>query len=229
MKDDFAKAVRLLRFSVGRGVNTALFVWFFLLGLVMESVESFGVIKSFEFPPVDAGSIFLVCTALFPSQMLLSVGTSTMVQTSVCKKKLQTSMHTVFLSIGVTVMFTLILALRLSGLFAQGLSFDELNILPVGIFAAVIMIYSGFVYKFFVLSVIVLYGVMMGYGAVSGYWFAKGEGFVQFRPGIGSAAVNIALCYGLIAAAAGVEHLIARRLYRLPLSGYALRCSGNRR
>lgn len=226
MKGDLAKGFQLLKFASGKRVNVALWVLFFVLGLVMEVIISVGEAQQFDFSPFEAGTVFMMCSAMFPSQMLLSVDVSTMIQTSSYKKKLQVSMHSKMLLLFSLLVFTLILVLRAGGLvFVQNRPLAELNILPVGMFAAVIIIYSGFVYKFFVLTVILLYATMMAYGAVCGYLMAAGQKFPEYVWGSASPAVDIIACYLLILAATGLEYVIARGLYKFPLSKYALRCS----
>lgn len=128
--------------------------------------------------------------------------------------------------ISILAIFTLIVVIRCVGIALRPeLSMKDLNILPVGLFTVFIIVYSGVVYKFFILSVVVLWLTMMGIG---GYWgFMNGTG--QTPGGMELAGLtpvmSIAVCYLMIVAAVGLEYLISVALYRFPLSKFALRCS----
>lgn len=93
MKNDLAKGFQLMRFCLSKYTNFIMMVVFFCLGLTMELLESSGAVpqRSGGYFPIGIGAIFLVCTAIFPPQMAVSLDVCLMAQASPYKKKLQTS------------------------------------------------------------------------------------------------------------------------------------------
>lgn len=229
MKNDFVKGIQFMRFSMSKYTNVIMMIVFFFLGLAMELMESTGVVPRDMggYFPIGIGAIFMICAAMFPSQMIVSLTVCTMAQASPYKKKLQTSVFTVFLLVSSLVIFTLIVVIRCAGAVLQPeLSMEELDFLPVGVFAAFIILYSGVVYKFFIVSVILLWLTMMGIGGFYGFMIGAGDDVLRLQglAGVGP-VMSIAASYLLILVSAGLEYLISVALYRFPLSKFALRCS----
>ena len=161
MKNDLIKSFKLIKYSLSMKMNITMAVLFFLLGLAMELYQAFWVTDTVSEGVIPFGAVFMICTAMFPSQMLVSLDVSLMAQASAYKKKLQTSLSTLMILIGNLVMFTLILIIRMIGVaVTPGATLEMMHILPVGIFSALIILYSGIVYKFFIMSIIVLYAIL---------------------------------------------------------------------
>lgn len=225
MKNDLIKSLKLIRFCTSRRTNIVLLIIFLILGVMLEILGSTGLLLLNEAFPVGGGAIFLLCTAIFPSQMIVSVDVSLLAQTSPYKKKLQTTLFSWILLVSMLCAMTLILVIRCVGTALRHAPMKELNFLPVGLFAAGIILYSGVAYKFFIGSVVALYVAMIAGGAAYGYMGAA-DIQIGWLDRIGAnPAVCVVLSYVLIAAATGLEYLISQALYRFPLSKYALRCS----
>lgn len=225
MKNDLIKSFKLIKYSLSMKMNITMAVLFFLLGLAMELYQAFWVTDTVSEGVIPLGAVFMICTAMFPSQMLVSLDVSLMAQASAYKKKLQTSLSTLMILIGNLVMFTLILIIRMIGVaVTPGATLEMMHILPVGIFSALIILYSGIVYKFFIMSIIVLYAILAGFGGYIGYMTGSGQ-LVGGYGGLGlGTATDIILSYVLIFVAAGIEYLISLAVYKFPLSRYAFRC-----
>lgn len=215
----------MIKYSLSMKMNITMAVLFFLLGLAMELYQAFWVTDTVSEGVIPFGAVFMICTAMFPSQMLVSLDVSLMAQASAYKKKLQTSLSTLMILIGNLVMFTLILIIRMIGVaVTPGATLEMMHILPVGIFSALIILYSGIVYKFFIMSIIVLYAILAGFGGYIGYMTGSGQ-LVGGYGGLGlGTAVDIILSYVLIFVAAGIGYLISLAVYKFPLSRYAFRC-----
>lgn len=225
MKNDFVKSLKLIKYSLSLKMNVTMAIVFFLLGLAMELYQAFWVTDTVSASGIPLGAVFMICTAMFPSQMLVSLDVSLMAQASAYKKKLQTSLSTLMILIGNLVMFTLILIIRMIGVaVTPGATLETMHILPVGIFSALIILYSGIVYKFFIMSIIVLYAILAGFGGYIGYMTGSGQ-LVGGYGGLGlGTAADIILSYVLILVAAGIGYLISLAVYKFPLSRYAFRC-----
>lgn len=225
MKNDFVKSLKLIKYSLSLKMNVTMAIVFFLLGLAMELYQAFWVTDMVSASGIPLGAVFMICTAMFPSQMLVSLDVSLMAQASAYKKKLQTSLSTLMILIGNLVMFTLILIIRMIGVaVTPGATLETMHILPVGIFSALIILYSGIVYKFFIMSIIVLYAILAGFGGYIGYMTGSGQ-LVGGYGGLGlGTAADIILSYVLILVAAGIGYLISLAVYKFPLSRYAFRC-----
>ena len=215
----------MIKYSLSMKMNITMAVLFFLLGLAMELYQAFWVTDTVSEGVIPFGAVFMICTAMFPSQMFVSLDVSLMAQASAYKKKLQTSLSTLMILIGNLVMFTLILIIRMIGVaVTPGATLEMMHILPVGIFSALIILYSGIVYKFFIMSIIVLYAILAGFGGYIGYMTGSGQ-LVGGYGGLGlGTAVDIILSYVLIFVAAGIGYLISLAVYKFPLSRYAFRC-----
>ena len=215
----------MIKYSLIMKMNITMAVLFFLLGLAMELYQAFWVTDTVSEGVIPFGAVFMICTAMFPSQMLVSLDVSLMAQASAYKKKLQTSLSTLMILIGNLVMFTLILIIRMIGVaVTPGATLEMMHILPVGIFSALIILYSGIVYKFFIMSIIVLYAILAGFGGYIGYMTGSGQ-LVGGYGGLGlGTAADIILSYVLIFVAAGIGYLISLAVYKFPLSRYAFRC-----
>ena len=215
----------MIKYSLSMKMNITMAVLFFLLGLAMELYQAFWVTDTVSEGVIPFGAVFMICTAMFPSQMLVSLDVSLMAQASDYKKKLQTSLSTLMILIGNLVMFTLILIIRMIGVaVTPGATLEMMHILPVGIFSALIILYSGIVYKFFIMSIIVLYAILAGFGGYIGYMTGSGQ-LVGGYGGLGlGTAADIILSYVLIFVAAGIGYLISLAVYKFPLSRYAFRC-----
>ena len=91
------------------------------------------------------------------------------------------------------------------------------QLLQIGIWMSFLMIFNGVCYKFFIISLIIMYSLMFGLGMSAGMAsFGKGgmmSGMVQIHP-----VLAVVLDIGLILLGALAEYGIASLFYKFPLS-----------
>ena len=137
---------------------------FLILGSVWEVFPILGEVNM-----IDMGSVFLFCAVMFPTQMLISLDISEMAQTSPYKKALQTSIPAKISACGGLLM--LAWATLLKGIaYATGNISGNLGwqLLQIGIWMFFLMIFNGVCYKFFIISLIIMYSLMFGLGMSAG-------------------------------------------------------------
>lgn len=228
MKMELRKAIRLTKYSLSLKMNLICMVTMLVLGLLMEWV--FCYVNDYQanamtvpFLPISMGTFFIICAALFPAQMVISLDVGTMVQTSPYKRKLQTLFPTVLNGVSMTIALLLVVLIRGISWVLTGKDYVWDSLLYVGVIAAVLMVYSMFVYKFFVLSIIVLYFVMFFGGFTWGIITKTGRfSFLSkdFAANL-SPVVAVLLSIGMIVIASMIHYGATRLLYKRPLSKYA--------
>ena len=151
---------QLLKYGFQVKANVVMVLMFCVLGIVMEFAT--GGITMY-------GGMFILISGIVPMQMICSVGVSDLAKISSKRKKLETSV-----AILSTTMVTLIaygMTLLVKGFFYMknpglgGLISNQLFL--TAIVGAIFLIYSGLVYKHFVISMIVLIVALMVIGAYS--------------------------------------------------------------
>ena len=222
MKNDLVKGMHLLKYGVSAKANLILMICFILLGIMMEFIASF---LDYEFYMntigFDMGAVFLFCGAMFPMQMVISIDVGTLTQTSSLKKKLQTSIPSAFMGIGAILALTIVVLIRAVAVWGYGVEMELLrNLVWVSLMGAVLIIYCGFIYKFFIASIVILYLLMMGLGGFSGFLYGMGEALPEFFKAM-SPGVSILLAYVILIAAIGLQYGLSFLLYKRPISKYA--------
>ncbi|MCH5333139.1 MAG: hypothetical protein J1D89_04190 [Agathobacter sp.] len=224
MINDLRIGIKLTKYGINATMNWIFGACMLVLGLVMETVEIFGV----GVFGISLSMVLLVCGAAIPAQLAISIDVSSLAQSSAYKKKLQTSIPALLMGIGVLAALTLTVVVRGIRVAAGA---DELilkNTVYSGIIAAMLIVYFAFVYKYYIASIVVLYVALFG-----------SEIFDRILRGWGSVrrelfeAVPTALCivitYALVLAAVGLQYLVMSALYKKPIAksvfGAALRRS----
>lgn len=168
------------------------------------------------------GIFFMMMAPVFVSQTLYSLCMSDLVMASPRAKQIQTSLAC-FADLVITLAsVSLVIFLKIveTKLYPE----DKENILRIFAYICLMMIlihvYMAFVFKYYALSVVLLLIVVwpssfaMGYQSVGGVYF-----LMNFMPT--SLGIGILLAYASVVIGVGLECLIARLLYRVPLSKYA--------
>lgn len=210
--------LRLTRYGMSLKMNVGIGVLYFILGIILEVVwmisgRESGLLNSWNF---DLGAVFLACSAMIPVQLFLSVDVAQLAQTSPLKKKLQTNMAALVSLVNNLLVFTLILLIRLVWFFVQpelgGEAFAGL--VPSVLFIFFCLIYSPFLYKYFVATLFVLVGFVFCYNFVVSYLTYSG---IELFPQIPVMA-QIPIYYVLIMGAAAINYGFSCILYRRPFS-----------
>lgn len=221
MKKKLKTGIRLIPYGVALKVNLVLFILMFILGILFEVM---GFTQRLGGGPVfyDLGAIFFLCMAMCPGQMTVSTDLSAFVQSSPCKKTIQTSMLTgmnfVFGLVAVTVLvvFRLILCAVTHTSLAVGLGDLWYT---VGLVEFALLIFFIFVYKYFVLSMVILYVCMLLLGGATG--LAAGMGKIDMMTLFLHPAVSVLASYALLFLGAPLGYLVSCLLYKKKLSKFA--------
>ena len=219
MKKNLKKGINLIRYGAAFKMNLVLYVIMFVLGIVAEIVNSQmcinGIVMVF-----DVGAVFLLCASCFPGQMTLSTDLSALVQTSPHKKNIQTTMMTEMnLTFSLAAM-TLIVIIRLIMCTVTHTGLTEgLGDLwyTAGIVEFVLLIFFSVCYKYFILSMAVMYVILLAVGW--GLGFARVVGVIT--PTMLHPLVSVLVSYVLLLAGAILGNLSSRLIYKKNLSKIA--------
>ena len=221
MKKNLKKGIDLIRYGAAFKMNLVLFVLMFVLGIVFE-IAGFGMQINENFKVIDLGAVFLLCTAAFPAQMTLSVDLSALAQTSPHKKNIQTSMVTEMNLVFSLLATTFLVAIRLIMCAINHTGFTEgLGDLwcTAGIVGFLLLLFFAVCYKYFILSMVVMYLILIAVG--SGLGFAVGSGAIPTMTVILHPLVSVTVCYAFVLVGAVLGNLISRLLYKKNLSKIA--------
>lgn len=223
MKKEFVKAMKILRYSISVKMNILCAILFSVVGLFTDVMQCIGM-QSYGsdgnlIGEIGLGAFLFLCAGMFPAQMLISLDVCNLTQTSPYKRKYQTSMPSIFNGGFLALCYTILVVERVIvwSITKNAEVFN--NLLVIGISAAVVILYCMFVYKFFVLSIIILYMLMFTGGIVIGIVSRVVDGIAL--PLSTSPVLAVILSYVLILIATIAHYVMTRLLYKYPLSKYA--------
>ncbi len=214
-------AFRMLRYAFGIKGNSVAAIIMMAAGLFLE-VVSHGT--SF------LGSFFLVVLSMFPVQFLYSISLSDHAASSPYRKRLQTSMPALMnltLNIGIFTLIIIIRAVEIA-LFPEDAKLIIGSLLMLSIAELIITVYTGIVFKYYILATIILVAFFTIFGAIGGWNMAAQDemfGFYSVFAAMGyifmgktSFAGAVVISYVLLFAGAGFQYLVSLAIYRKPLS-----------
>ena len=211
MRQELSKAWKMQNYGMGKTGQMVFSIIFFVLGTIVN------LFPVFQSNAMDVGTVFLMCAAMFPAQLVLSTDMAQMVQASPYKKRLQTSMP-VRISLACTLaMFGWAVFLQVMSSKIQQTAFSQqgLHILLIGIWAFIMMVFSGVAYKFFLAALLVVYVLMFAAG------FGIGINYEAFEHAAIHPLAAILADLVLIFAGALIQYGLQKLLYKFPLSKYA--------
>ncbi|MCM1283110.1 MAG: hypothetical protein NC180_01955 [Muribaculaceae bacterium] len=215
MKDDFKMGLKLIKYGLSMKGNMAMCIIFFVVGLVLECIPPMRTtyMRNSGF---EMGALFMLCAMMFPAQMIISMDVGSLAQTSAYKKKLQTSIPVMVSGAGSLFSLTIIVLIRLVSVGLGGGVWELQDIFVIGVMDFLLLVYFGFVYKFFVPSLVILYVVMIGYSFTRGLLEAviSDNGWQLTL----SPAASIICAYVLLLAGLGIQYLIMRAVYKREFS-----------
>lgn len=226
MIGELKKGWKLIFYGISKTMNLAFMAAFAVIGIVLEIMIVVGQAGGGHFlgiySALDLGAVFLFCAVLFPGQLATSLDVSLLAQASPYKKKLQTDIACALTMWGSLAAMAVIVIIRLIGAaVAPGQAEVILGRIPVaGTIGFVLILFSGVMYKFFVLSLIIIYLTMLGGGIVLGILDTMGKISGMFGSGLPAAAF-VLLAFAFVLAGCGLQRLITRAAYKRPLSKYA--------
>ena len=220
MKEQLSKGWKLSGYGLGVKTQRAFFIIFLIAGTLLKlfPVET-------EYMAIDVGAVFLFCSAMFPAQLVMSLDMSQMGQVSPYKKKLQISIPAKMTTAGVMIMLGWSIFLQVISCMISGKNFADqgVKLLMTGMWAFVILLFTGVCYKFFVVSMIVMYIFIFGAGMPLeiGLHFFIPKGFIHPLVAI-VADIVLVLTGGVI------QYGLMKLFYKFPLSKAAFGAAAKR-
>ena len=220
MKEQLSKGWKLRGYGLGAKTQRAFCIIFLIVGTLfkLSPLET-------EYMGIDVGAVFLFSSAMFPAQLVMSLNMSQMVQASPYKKKLQTSIPAKMTTAGVMIMlggsiFRQVISCMISG---KNFADQGVKLLMTGMWAFVILLFTGVCYKFFVVSMIVMYIFIFGAGMPLeiGLHFFIPKGFIHPLVAI-VADIVLVLTGGVI------QYGLMKLFYKFPLSKAAFGAAAKR-
>ena len=211
----------MLRYAFGIKGNSVAAVIMVIAGLALEFIS-----HGTNF----LGSFFVVVLSMFPVQFLYSISLSDHVASSPYRKRLQTSMPTLMnltLNIGIFTLLNIIKAVEIY-LFPEDAELIIGSLIMLSIAELILAIYTGIVFKYYILATIILVVFFSIFGGIGGWIMAFQEQVYSFyslfaatgyifmgRMSFGGAVI---ISYVLIFVGAGFQYLVSLAIYRKPLS-----------
>lgn len=209
MIKEIKTSFQLIRYGYGLKSSIFLTVAFLCLAFLL-AVASGGNLNQNSWME----SYFILITVLWPLQVLYSTGASKMVQSSVWKKKLETSMPVLTSVVSFLLMYLVVLGLKAMQL-GLGWRNTETIVHELVLDAALIlllMLYSAVAYKLFVLSFVLFMISFFGFTIISNMLYSTGF-FVEIPLWAGVALGFLAIAVGGV-----LEYGISLLCYRIPFS-----------
>ena len=209
MKEQLSKEWKLGGYGFEVKTQRAFCIIFFIVGTILKlfPVET-------DHLAIDAGAVFLFSSAMFPAQLVMSLDMSQMVQVSPYKKKLQTSIPAKMTTAGVMIMLGWGIFLQMISCAITGKNFADqgVKLLMTGMWAFVVLFFTGVCYKFFVVSMIIMYILVIGAGLL--------VGIVQFLIPKGFIHPLVAIVADIVLVLTGgvIQYGLMKLFYKFPLS-----------
>lgn len=214
-------AFQMLRYAFGIKGNSVAAVILVIAGLVLEFIS-----HGTNF----LGSFFVVVLSMFPVQFLYSISLSNHVASSPYRKRLQTSMPALMnltLNIGIFTLLNIIKAVEIY-LFPEDAELIIGSLIMLSIAELILAIYTGIVFKYYILATIILVVFFSIFGGMGGWimafqeqvysfysvFTAMGYIFMGKLPFVGAVVTS----YVLLFVGAGFQYLVSLAIYRKPLS-----------
>lgn len=212
-------AIKCIKLSYNIKVNLFATGFLLLIGLLYEIMDLNSNIKS------GMGAIMLVIVAMYPAQMIYSICGSQLAQSSPCKKAMMTSLPTVITFSSGMLAYLLVIVIEVIRAIRNPETAERCAglILLIGMMLMFLNIYIGIAFKYFVVSMIMMIGIMSG-----GYYYCYRGIAVGVRtmvlPWLTGISMPIAIAAGLCFAVLGslLQYGISLLLYKRPISRTAI-------
>lgn len=203
----FKLGIKLIRYTFGIKMCLGCAAVFLVFGIVLSFV-------SMNIGVMPTGSFFLAVTGVWITQMFCSLYVSGMIKASPYNKAIQTVMPTFLSFLGLAASYLLIILLKLPLLSAASIETRQsmsAELVLDALLMAIIMIYFGTAYKFFIASTLLFFVCFVGMSAVYGgilFWSVS-------RLPFGAAAAIGGVC---LIAGAFLQYGLSVLVYKYPLS-----------
>lgn len=168
------------------------------------------------------GGILMLTAGMYPAQMIYSVSGSQLVLSSPHKKAIMTSLPTIITFC--SGMLAYLAAIGIEAIRGMGspeaAEYSASMILLLGIVLMILEIYVGIAYKYFVVSVVIMVGCLMGSFYLMGF-FGDSELIMSWFSGV---SMPVAIVVGLCLAVLGslLQYGVSLLVYKKPVSRSAI-------
>lgn len=224
---DLKKSFQLMTFGFKARTNLIMCGIFLVIGLLFEigiNLEIANNPEGIVWQPL--GSVFLACMPLFGVQMLSSLTASSLVNTSPASRSLKTNRS--FLAAGIVslILFAVQVVMKtiICLLYPAAGSSVWLELVDYAAINALLLIFTAFLFRFFLATFLALYLAMFAFGTYAGYTAAMtGEEYfiMPFLPQFESPALYILLAAIILAAGLAAFYALSLLLYKIPYSKMA--------
>ena len=218
--NDIMACVRLTKYGMNAKMSFGSMVLFTVIGIAFEFMNTLGMEAYRDRLLMDFGALFLYAAGMFPAQILMTLDLSGMVQASPHKKRIQTSaMSFVSLCGNLAALLIVVLIRGLSAcIMPQRAELIWFTLPVVGLMGMGIAIMGALLYKFYIVSLIVISVVFGGVGSMMSISRSTELEAGQNVLGSMSVPVAIVLCAAMILLGNGIQYLLTRVLYKRPYS-----------
>jgi len=212
---------KLLKYMHGVVTNIASLILILVMGIWFELVPLFepGTADLEHRFIFNLGAYFIMMSALFILQMLISLNVPNVVAVSPWKKRIQTSVFSIMALVTFSITFILMLAIKyykyISGISTYTTLVEEIMLLPLATILTIV--YMAVALKYFVASTIIFCIMIPGVMSIQ----AVGPLVGWFNYAGISLGIAIAICVGAIFVGAALSHGILCLLYKKPVSKYS--------
>ena len=203
------KYLKLCKYSFKFKTNMIFLILFFAIGVINEVVTG-----GTEY----LGGFYIVLTSIYMFQFIMSLSMSDMIQASGIGRKIHLDVPVMLNVMLSTVLYTLLVVYRLcmAKMHPENATQIATSLMTIDIMFFVLFIYTGFVYKFFLASVLVF--------AFTFAFVIGGANLLRFIPGLQiTMPLAIITGYAAIVFGAILQYLICRALVDKPISQRAFR------
>lgn len=167
----------------------------------------------------NMGAFFIVITAMWPIQLLISLNVPNLVAASPIKKKLQTSIFSIITEVCFLVFYLLVIAVKVMKYANGKISGEEVAIdaIMVAFLCMIAVIFLAFSTKYFVASTAVFAVTISIFMAACNFIYFT-ERYKEWNLSIGA---GIGIGIAIIVLTSVVQYAVAVLLYKKPISKYS--------
>ncbi len=207
--------LKSLRYAYGIKSNLFLVAVFLTAGIAGPMLDGKTALGSY-------GKFMLMCTAMIPAQLIFSLSASNMVLASPLRKRMQTSIPATLTCGNMMLVYLAMTAYSLVRVWGNpqlaGLLSGEL-VVAAGMMV-VFMVYLGIAYKYFIVSILMIMLVVLGYPYKRG-WPGAPFCVELFGQGMGGFVLTALLGMGIVVLGGFLQYLVSLLLYRVPVAKMA--------
>lgn len=209
--------IKLIRYAFGIKLSAVFIVALTVIGLIIDFM-----LRGTTF----IGVFFVSLLPMFLVQFLYSICLSNNVGASAWRKRMQTTMPALLAFLANVIVFTVIIIIKMVEIrmFPEESSVILGCLLVVAVLQILLGVYNGLCYKYFALSLIVMYILIFGCSFLGGYSMVIREESLSVgfsAPVYHSPAAVVLITYVSIVIGAVLQYVVSLVVYKKPLSKWA--------